>query len=68
MTFGNEATWDRMLRIAVGVGMLALGWLDVVTGYWGMGIKLFGLFPLASGLIGWDPVYALIGFSTRKGG
>jgi hypothetical protein len=61
----NEAGWDRALRIAVGALLLALGWTGAVPGWWALGCKLFGLFPLLSGLIGWDPVYALLGFRTR---
>ena len=66
MSFANQASWDRGLRILLGALMLALGWLGVVPGFWGLGVKLFGLFPLVSGLIGWDPFYALLGFSTRR--
>lgn len=66
MTFPNEAAWDRALRVFVGGAMLIVGWSGAVAGLWGMVIKLFALFPLASGLIGWDPIYALFGFSTRK--
>jgi len=66
MVFGNEALWDRAVRIILGLGMLGLGWAGIVPGMWGMVVKLFGLFPLLSGLIGWDPFYALTGFTTRK--
>jgi hypothetical protein len=66
MGFVNEATWDRALRIVVGGGMLFVGWSGEIPGVWGLGLKLFGLFPLFSGLLGWDPVYTLLGFRTNK--
>lgn len=66
MSFVNQAAWDRTLRVLVGGALLILGWSGAVSGLWAMAIKLFALVPLGSGLLGWDPVYALIGFSTRK--
>ena len=66
MRFANEAAWDRALRIFVGVGMLALGWSGQTHSFWELFLKLFGLFPLASGLIGWDPVYTLLHFRTKR--
>jgi hypothetical protein len=62
----NQARWDRLLRILVGVSMLALGWSGEIPGTWALVLRLFGLFPLASGLLGWDPFYALLGRSTRR--
>jgi hypothetical protein len=55
----NEATWDRALRVIVGLGVLSL----VVVGpqtFWG----LLGLLPLATGLAGYCPLYQLVGLST----
>lgn len=66
--FPNEASWDRLLRLALAIGMLLVGWSGAVGGLWGLIIKLFALFPLASGALGWDPIYALLGFSTRRSG
>jgi Inner membrane protein YgaP-like, transmembrane domain len=66
MTFPNESGWDRGVRVAVGLALLVLGWSGEVSGWWGIGVKLFALFPLASGLLGWDPFYAMLGFSTRR--
>lgn len=66
MTFLNEADWDRLLRVLLGAALLALGWSGAVPGLWGAAVKLFALFPLVSGLLGWDPIYALLDFSTRR--
>ena len=57
----NEATIDRLLRIVLGVALLAL----TVTGprtLWG----LVGLLPLATGLAGSCPAYTLLGLSTCR--
>jgi hypothetical protein len=55
----NEATWDRTLRVIVGLGVLSL----VVAGpqtLWG----LLGLVPLVTGLVGYCPLYQVAGLST----
>jgi hypothetical protein len=57
----NVGGIDRVLRIAVGVvliGLVAMGQI----GWWGW----LGVVPLATGLIGWCPPYAMLGFSTCK--
>ena len=60
----NEHTVDRVVRIALGLGVLSLTVLGPHT-LWG----LAGLVPLATGLIGSCPAYTLLGLSTkgRKG-
>ena len=56
----NEAAWDRGLRIVLGVVLLGLTFLGPKTA-WG----LLGLVPLATGVAGACPLYALLGASTR---
>ena len=52
---------DRGLRIAAGLALIALAATGTV-GAWGF----IGLVPLATGLIGWCPPYAILGISTCK--
>lgn len=55
----NEGTIDRVIRVAVGVVLLSL----VLVGpksLWG----LIGLIPLITGLVGFCPLYKLLGLST----
>ena len=57
----NEHGIDRVLRVLVGIALLAL----VVVGpktYWG----LVGLVPLLTGLLGSCPLYTLLGISTCR--
>lgn len=63
--FVNVGPWDRILRIVVGLAMLAFGWLDLLPGLWGAALELFGWFPLVTGLAGWCPFYVLLGWRTR---
>jgi hypothetical protein len=62
----NEANWDRIARVALGVVLLVLGWAGVVTGGWGVFLKIIGFVPLLTGLLGWCPIYALLKFGTKK--
>lgn len=55
----NEGTIDRGLRVVVGLGLLSLV-------FWGPQSMLgyIGIVPLTTGLIGWCPLYTLIGLNT----
>lgn len=55
----NEGTIDRVLRVVVGLGILSLAFVGPQTP-WGY----VGLVPLATGLIGFCPLYAMLGIST----
>lgn len=57
----NEAGWDRALRVVVGVGVLSLAFTGPETP-WGY----VGIVPIVTGLIGWCPLYTLLGFRTCK--
>ena len=57
----NENSIDRLLRLAVGVVLLALVFVGPKTP-WG----LIGLVPLATGALGFCPLYRLIGVSTCR--
>ncbi len=61
----NEASWDRVVRVVLGIVLLYLGWAGVVTGGWGLFLKIIGFLPLVTGLVGFCPAYALVKFSTR---
>ncbi len=65
MSFMNEGTTDRAIRIVAGILLLALGWGEVVTGTLGNVFKVLGFVPLATGLVGWCPLYAVTHLSTR---
>ena len=55
----NEAGLERVIRVAAGLGLLALTVVGPKS-LWG----LIGIVPLATGLIGSCPLYTLLGFST----
>jgi hypothetical protein len=55
----NVGGIDRILRIAIGLVLIALA-ATGTAGVWGY----IGLVPLATGLIGWCPPYAIFGWNT----
>jgi Inner membrane protein YgaP-like, transmembrane domain len=61
----NQAGWERLLRIVLGLALLWLGWTGAVSGSLGVVFKWLGFVPLATGLVGWCPLYTALGFSTK---
>lgn len=60
----NEGTTDRIFRIVVGLIILsAYFWLPVPAPY--IYAVAIGFIPLLTGLIGYCPVYSILGFSTK---
>jgi hypothetical protein len=55
----NEGTIDRVLRVILGLGILSLVFIGPQSplGY-------LGLVPLATGLIGFCPLYKVLGVDT----
>ncbi len=50
---------ERVIRIMLGVGMISFALVGVESA-WGY----LGILPLATGLMGWCPPYALMGYSS----
>ena len=57
----NIGNVERILRIVVGAALVVAAAMGAI-GWWGW----LGLIPLATGLVGWCPPYALFGISTCK--
>lgn len=55
----NVGGIDKVLRIVAGLALIGLTVMGVLP-VWGY----VGLVPLATGLMGWCPLYPLIGLST----
>lgn len=55
----NVGGIDRILRIAVGLALIIAAAMGAV-GWWGW----LGAVPLLTGIVGWCPPYALLGFNT----
>jgi hypothetical protein len=57
----NEGTIDRVLRVGLGVALIALVFVGPQTP-WGW----LGLVPLLTGVVGFCPLYRLVGVNTCK--
>ncbi len=55
----NEGNLDRALRVIAGAGILSLAFIGPQTA-WGY----VGLVPLITGLVGYCPLYSVLGLST----
>jgi hypothetical protein len=69
----NEGGADRVLRMILGMALLYAGWaqwpMAPVTMAAALGSIVFfalGAVAAITSLVGWCPLYALIGLSTRK--
>jgi hypothetical protein len=52
---------ERVVRIVVGAGLVSMAFIGPANTWF-----LLGAIPLATGLIGWCPPYALLGINTCK--
>lgn len=57
----NEGALDRTLRVLVGLGVISLAFVGPQTPW-----AWLGLVPLVTGLVGWCPVYSVLGIRTCK--
>jgi hypothetical protein len=62
----NEANWDRILRVVVGILFLYLGLGNFVAGSLGVVVDVVGVLLVLTGLAGFCPIYALLKLSTKK--
>ncbi len=65
MSWMNEAGWDRIARVALGVVMLVLGWGGIVDGWVGTVFMYLGFVPLITGIVGWCPLYSIFRVRTN---
>lgn len=57
----NEGTLDRTIRIVLGVALISLVFVGPRS-LWG----LVGLVPLGTGLVGFCPLYRIVGIDTCR--
>jgi len=54
----NEGRMDRAVRVLIGIAVIVWG---IMTSNW---LGAIGVVPLLTGLIGWCPLYAIMGLNT----
>ena len=61
MNINNVGGTDKLIRIVAGVGLLSLFFLLQGDARW---LALVGVVPSATGLVGYCPLYTLLGLNT----
>lgn len=56
----NESNTDRTIRVVLGLVILTVG--IAASSWW----ALVGLVPLITGIVGYCPLYAIVGISTCR--
>jgi hypothetical protein len=59
MSMKNEGSVDRVLRVVVGLAILSLVFVGPKSPW-----AWIGVVPVLTGLIGWCPLYSLLGINT----
>ncbi|RMH42959.1 MAG: DUF2892 domain-containing protein [Alphaproteobacteria bacterium] len=60
----NEGTIDRVLRVILGIALIGAYFLYPDLPYrW---VLWIGIVPLVTGLVGWCPLYSVLGIRTCK--
>lgn len=62
----NVGGWDRVLRIVVGLALIAWGFLGLEGGGRWIAV-IVGLVPLLTGTVGFCPLYKPFNISTHRG-
>jgi hypothetical protein len=62
----NESSLDRIIRVLAAVVIAVLYFTGVISGTWAIVLGIVGLILLVTGLIGFCPLYKLLGISTLK--
>lgn len=62
----NEANWDRIVRVVLGIALLYFGLSGGVAGVLGTVLVVLGVILLLTGVVGFCPLYALLKMNTRK--
>ena len=72
MTFMNEGTWDRVIRMLAGIALGSAAWMtwpaSIMSRPGAVSIVFLAIGAIAfvTGLVGWCPAYAVFHVSTKK--
>jgi len=61
----NEANWDRIARVVLGIILLFLGLGGTATGILSVVFDILGVILLVTGVVGVCPLYMIFKFSTK---
>jgi len=61
----NESRSDRIIRVVLGIALLALYFTGIVSGTLGIVFIIVGVVLTLTGLVGFCPLYALLKIRTN---
>ncbi len=64
--FVNEAGWDRIVRVVLGLVLLYLWLGGVLSGAVAVILGIIGIILIITGVVGFCPLYKVLGFATKK--
>jgi hypothetical protein len=62
----NESGLDRIIRVIVGLVLIALYLMGLIGGGLGIVVVILGAILLITGIVGFCPLYAIFKFHTNK--
>jgi len=62
----NESSLDRIIRVILAAVIAVLYFTGVLSGTWAIVLGILAVILLITGLIGFCPLYKLLGISTLK--
>ncbi len=62
----NMGTLDRIIRIAIAVIIAVLYFMKLISGTVAIVLEVIAVIFILTGFIGWCPIYAALGISTKK--
>lgn len=65
--FKNEAGWERLIRVLAGFALIATGYMvHSISDTAQLVAIIIGAILVLTGLIGYCPIWHMLGISTRK--
>jgi hypothetical protein len=62
----NMSSYDKLIRLGLSIVIIILYYKEVVTGTLGIIALLFALFLTITSLIGYCPIYRIVGIKTSN--
>ena len=65
--FRHAASWDRIVRLGLGLVLLVAGFGGLVAAPWGIILGVVGLMPLFTGLASYCPIDGVCKLRAKRG-
>lgn len=62
----NMGVVDRIIRITIAVAIAVLYFMEIISGTVAIILEVIAVIFILTGFIGWCPIYAVLGISTKE--